>query len=332
MPSSDEHELNDDRIRREAADWFARMRAPDASGDLERLNAWLAEDPEHRVVYGRLAQRWDQTAFLANTPVGKGRNLARAASGRKPSLRHAAAAVIAAIALVGVIALNDRNHPSSSPNLATAQTNEGVTIRTIALPDGSRVALDTGTAVRIAYTPAERRVRLVRGRARFAVAHDPARRFIVDAGDGSIVAHGTVFDVTVDHAGVRVALLKGEVEVRKLRASGGANAGPVTLRPGQQVTFDLAKPISPISRANAQPWPNGMLVFDGTRLADAVAQFNSRNRRQIRLEADHSANAQISGAYRANDPAGFAEAVASAFGLSAKLDSNQTIVISAQAE
>lgn len=334
MPSSNENELNDDRIRREAADWFARLRAPDGPDYSARFETWLAEDPAHRAAYDRLARRWDQTAFLANTPLGKRRDLSRAASGRTPAARHAAAAAIAALALVSIITfgLVDARHPQASPTQVLAQTNDGPAIRTIALTDGSRVTLDSGASVRIAYTSGERRIRLERGRARFAVAHDPSRRFIVAAGEGSIIAHGTVFDVTIDRAGVRVALLKGQVEVRKLRASGGAHAGAVVLRPGQQVTFDSAKPISPISRADDQQWPNGMLVFDGMRLADAIAQFNSRNHRQIRLEAEHGANLRISGAYRANDPAGFAVAVAGAFKLRTRQGVNQTIILSAQSE
>ena len=329
MPSSDEQERHDDRIRREAADWFARMRAPDAASDVEHFEIWLVSDARHRAAYDRLAQRWDQTAFLGHTKVGSERHLARSEWGRRPGVRHAAAAAVAAIALVGIVALNldNRAPPGRPQTLATSQSNDGAAIRTIALPDGSRLSLDTGAIVRIRYSPAQRRLRLERGRVRFAVAHDPERRFIVDAGDGSIVAHGTVFDVTVDRAGVRVALLKGEVEVRKSRTRLGANARSVVLQPGQQVTFASAKPISPISRADTQPWPSSMLAFDGVRLADAIAQFNSHNRRKIRLETTHSADLRISGAYRANDPAGFAEAVSSAFDLRTRLADDQTLVI-----
>ena len=335
MPPAEKRPASDEEIRVQAADWFARMHAPDGNHDVADHEAWLAADPRHRIAYDRLMQRWDQTTFLANSSVGKRRDLAKAAVWWRPDRRLAAVAGIAAIMLAGVVALSlsegTPRQGSPTPTQLATQANNGPAMRVIRLSDGSTVSLDSGATIRVVFTATERRLRLVDGRARFAVAHDPARRFIVDAGDGSIIAHGTVFDVTVAPGGVRVILLKGEVEVRKIDPAARGAGKPVVLAPGEQVTFAPARPISPVTRAAAERPSHGMIAFDGDRLADAVTTFNRLNAMQIRIGDAESANLRISGAFRASDPAGFASGVAAAFALKVVQLANGDVTIVRQA-
>src|ERR1700724_1682824 len=67
--------------------------------------------------------------------------------------------------------------------------------RIVRLDDGTRLSLNSGTRVRIAYDDSERRVELESGEAYFEVAHNPARPFIVTAANHRVTALGTVFVV-----------------------------------------------------------------------------------------------------------------------------------------
>src|SRR3546814_3966246 len=67
--------------------------------------------------------------------------------------------------------------------------------RVVTLADGSTVSLDAASEVRVAYSERARELALVRGQARFDVAHDPRRPFAVQARDQRVVATGTAFNV-----------------------------------------------------------------------------------------------------------------------------------------
>ena len=58
-------EEGDDALAREAAHWFARMRAPDANASRAEFEAWLAQGPEHRVAYNDAAEIFALGKLLA---------------------------------------------------------------------------------------------------------------------------------------------------------------------------------------------------------------------------------------------------------------------------
>lgn len=324
MPSVNDASRSEDVIGDEAAAWFSRMRAPDAAQDAERLEAWLSTDPAHRNAYDRISRQWDQTVFLANSQTGKSRNLAAAFAKDRSLNRYTAVAGVAVIAAAGLVAfgldLSERVAPSPAPSPIVAQAESSSTRRMIALPDGSRATLDPGASIRVAFTAGERRLRLLSGRARFTVAHDPVRSFVVDAAGGTITARGTVFDVAIEKKLVRVLLLQGQVEVKPSHAASGKESA-VVLAPGQEVRFP-PEPNTSVSAAMAKTSRPMMLEMDGSSLADAVAEINRHNRIHIRLGATVDGGLRVSGAYRARDPRGFAQAIASAFQLVAEQGSD----------
>ena len=86
----------------------------------------------------------------------------------------------------------------------------------VRLDDGSRVSLNTDSRIAILYSDGERRVRLDRGEAMFEVARNPARPFVVIAGNKSVTAIGTSFIVRKTGGVVTVTLPKSEkVKPRK---------------------------------------------------------------------------------------------------------------------
>lgn len=304
-----------------AAAWFARMRGPDAERHRPAFEQWLAADPAHRQAYDRIALRWDQAGLVGHTPSGQAREGLSQAPRRAAFPAHyyaLAASVVVVIAIGALLLLSPgRDAGSRAPLIAaTGLTSPVGTIRRVTLADGSVVTLDTGTRLEVAFTSAERRLRLVTGRARFEVAHDAARRFVVAAGEGEVVATGTIFDVSLVGAHPRVQLIEGSVEVRGRPATPGAAGPPVArLSPGQALA--LGKPETAPSTAPAAEaqWVSGMLSFDETPLDDAIAEANRYSNRQIRLGDDALARLKVTGAFRAGDQESIARAIAAGFGL-----------------
>ncbi len=65
---------------------------------------------------------------------------------------------------------------ASSAPPSTYATAKGE-VREVMLSDGSRITLDTDSAVKVAFVAARRNLTLQKGRAFFAVKHDASRRF-----------------------------------------------------------------------------------------------------------------------------------------------------------
>ena len=101
------------------------------------------------------------------------------------------------------------------------------------LPDGSRIRLNAGS--RISYAPdfnrSSREVRL-EGEAYFDVRTDPAKPFVVQARDLSIVATGTAFNVSAyeEDPAVTTTLVRGAVTI-----DGAHLAEPIRIAPNQTV-------------------------------------------------------------------------------------------------
>lgn len=315
---------------RSAAEWFAVMHGPDAEAERAAFETWR-RTPGHADAYAALEATWDESRFLANGEIARGRDLSRA---RRASPRGALlAAGVALFTLLSASLIADHLHwfgPPAVQRKAPVRLAANDTVRIFRLADGSRVTLDRGARLDDASTPAERRFLLLHGRARFEVAHDPARRFVVDAGDGQVVAHGTVFDVGLENRAVRVVLLKGSVEVRdRKKAAPGASPSRF-LAPGEEMMVRAGTLGTP-TRASADrlAWPEAMIRFDGMPLADAVGLFNRGSRQTVRIESGAPGALRVSGAFRRDDPRGFADALAASFGLEVETTADGNLLLRA---
>ena len=168
---------------------------------------------------------------------------------------------------------------------------------------------------------------LERGRARFRVAADSRRPFVVAVPGGEVVARDAVFDVSVTEQPARVAAIGGPVD---LRSSGpDPAAGAQRLAAGQQAMLGGSAAPKPISRTEAR-WVSGMLGLDATPLGDVVAAINRYNDTQVRLADERLAGLSVTGAFRARDPQEFARAIAATFDLDADRSSEGQITLSSR--
>lgn len=307
-------------IEEKAAAWLARRDGDSWSeADQRDLDAWIAEDMAHRVAYLRLESVWrraDRMAALRGMDAGLG-----VALWRRPATRIAAglaAAVLLGAGVVGVnLAIPGRAYTTDIGGHATAP-----------LADGSRVELNTDTRLRAAIGEDRREVWLDRGEAYFEVAHDPARPFVVHAGARRITVLGTKFLVRRDGRGVEVAVVEGKVRVDPVRQE---RARPAVLTRGElavakgEATLVAARSMEKVE--NELSWREGMLVFDRSTLADAVAEFNRYNRKKLVVEGEATADVRIGGSFEADNIDAFGRLLQQAFGLSVE-DRGDEIVIS----
>lgn len=336
MPGSGASPRSTKALEQEAADWFGKMHGPDADRVRLEFERWRASDPARRAAYAELEQLWQASAGLANTPIGRARNLPV----RRPSIFAMPGPRIAFASLALVVAIGCGAFflwpRGTGPAPVVAQTPPPVAtgigeIRTIRLADGSTVTLDTDSAIEVALSNSARVIRLTRGRARFDVAHDPARPFMVEAAGKTVIARGTLFDVVLGREGVRVTLLRGSVDVRGAPPAAGRPAPVARLVPGQ--TFSAAPKGEPRVMAapkGSEQWVSGMLSFDGAPLSTVIEEANRYSPHKLRLATPDLASLRVTGVFNALPTDALAAALAAAFNLRVERAANGDFVLHAR--
>lgn len=313
MDPGEGNPFRDDGLREDAAAWLARLRGPSTAEDRAAFEAWYQAAPEHAEAYDAVLRTWEDAGLAALTPAGRSR--AALAPGIVYRWRYALAAVAATV-VIAVVAFGAYGEAivGSVAGRPVEFASRAGRIRTIELADGSRVTLDGASRLEARYSPDERRIELLRGRARFAVAHNRARPFVVATRLGLVIAHGTVFDVALAGPRLTVSLLKGSVEVRRT-ASGRPGASRM-LTAGQRVTVD-AREIGPPTRSSVAQadWTNGMVSLEDAPLGQAIAAANRYGADRIVLSDPALARLRFTGTFRAADTERFARLVADSFGL-----------------
>jgi transmembrane sensor len=288
--------------------WLARNSPAWTSADEDALQTWLGADARHRQAFDAIENSMDFIQLHAQSPEwdslrARARKPRPAAIGAFNRRALVGGGLAAAASIAAFVALS----PGSTQQTFTAKPGER---REVVLSDGSRLALDSGASVQAKLGPKTRALRLVRGQARFDVAHDSGRPFTVEVGDRLVVATGTAFNIDNAPGRVAVTLLQGAVEVRPT-----AGRGPIAhLRPGQQFVVDGAHGVRVVQLTNAEDvtaWRTGKLVFDGTPLAEAVGLVNRYANGRPLTVTPAAADLQVTGAFNAGDSEAFAEAVTS---------------------
>jgi transmembrane sensor len=277
-------------IDREASDWLARRRMTRLTSSEEAAFERWSADPDNAATFAQMSRTLDDIAELSSLAELEPLEPAPRRGVRRdvPRSRKLAAAGIgvAAAAAVAVAVIPTISQPDLS-----ASTRVGE-IRTITLPDGSRVTLGARSKIAFSDEGGVRRVRLTDGEAFFDVVHDAAHPFEVATAGAVIRDNGTKFDVRRGASGVEVAVLEGSVEVRQRSIT---PAPPRTLVAGQRVVATqtrigpVATPLATVGEVTAArsapgEWRTGQLAYDDTRLADVVADLNRYYGPGVKLE------------------------------------------------
>lgn len=239
--------------------WFVRMESGDAdAADRRAFHAWLAQDPAHRREYDRLAGLWDDLDRVPDP-----RRERRAAPTRRRFLAVGAlgGAAACAAALGGAVVL------TGWPDGLTTGIGER---RTVTLDDGSVLTLDADSALSIAFTAGERRVRLTGGRAHFVTAPDPGRPFVVTCAEGRIATADASFVVHRCLDSVVVAVESGTASLTT------GMEPPLPIAAGQSRSYSPDGPGPLLSQGVAveNAWRHGRLVFQGQTLDAVIADLN----------------------------------------------------------
>ena len=200
----------------------------------------------------------------------------------------------------------------------------------VALDDGTRMVLDTGSRVKVTFSAAARDIELLEGQAHFEVAHDVNRPFRVHTRAVEVVAVGTAFDIAALPAGTTVTLIEGRVKVGAI--SGTAEAGPRVemSTPGEQWSVDSAGQLldeKEVKIADVTAWQRGHVVIDDAPLTEALAIMNRYSNTHIVVRDLSLQTRHVSGTFRIGDVETEAVVLERYFGLEEISHSDDEIVL-----
>jgi transmembrane sensor len=320
-----------------AARWFCKCDSGDwTDADQAQLDAWLQSSTANRIAYLRLNAGWKKSARLkalgAGIPEGvipaKGvwgdtrfSGGSSTSSGpvqkdtREPFKRRWPAwvagtsfVILAASYLIWALAPTGQRYSTPVGGQDT-----------VPLADGSQIILNTDTRIRVALSQTERRIELDQGEAFFKVAKDSSRPFVVSAGDKRVVAVGTEFSVRRSGDEVKVAVAEGKVRIgsRFLAAGAIATTEHNNVRVWEGAVAETEQALS---------WRKGFLVFDATPLADAVAEFNRYNERQIVIGDPAIAGFRIGGNFRSSNTDAFLWLIQTGFHVKVEREADRIVL------
>jgi len=334
MTSNDS--ISDDLFE-EATAWHVQMREPTASPEERQAFArWLDADGHNRAAYDEVTRLWEAlaqpaAAVAAEHPVTPLRSTRRpepapvraALPGRsfvRPALLAASVALMLAVGGWGIGGGFD---DLRSDHVTAVGQRHGLD-----LADGSRILLNTDTALAVDLGDDHRRVRLYRGEAFFDVAPDAARPFTVRTGTGEVRVLGTRFNVRVAADRTIVTVIEGTV---RITADG---ADPVVLTAGQagSLAFGAARPSAAVDPSAATAWQRGQMVFYRTPLGEVVDELNRYHRGRIMILTEALRDRPVTGVFDATRPAAVVDLIESTLGVqSTRLGQRQREVLSGRA-
>lgn len=275
-------------IAAQAAEWFVLLHSGEATAaERQAFDGWLARAPEH----ARAWQRALQVSQRANSvPPALGAPALQRPRNRRTAVR--ALLLLMTAAPAGWLAWR-HVPPQWTATHATATGEQ----RELQLPDGTRLRLDTASAIDLAYDGTQRLVLLRAGAVLVETARDPAGRpFRVRTAEGMARAIGTRFVVRQAAGHSHVAVLQGAVEIAP--HEGGT---PRVLQAQQQADFDRVQveAAAPLE-AGAGQWARGILAVDDMRLDAFIAEVARYRPGLLRCEPA-VAGLRITGAFQLAD-------------------------------
>jgi transmembrane sensor len=331
-----------EKIEFEAALWVVRLERGLTAAEQDEFLDWLGADPRHGEALSQQKAGWTRLNLLADwRPMHAARPnrdlLAPLPAGSIFRVNWRVAwivpASLAAAAAVALGVLLSRPEKLREAPLVRIAPERIALIERRTLEDGSIIELNRGAELFVSYTTSERRVRLARGEAHFQVAKDPGRPFTVSAGEVTVRAVGTAFNVQRWTATVEVLVTEGAVDVRAAETENSGDR-PATataqVKAGHRCVVSLTRrsppAIAAVTReevANLLAWQPQVLDFTEAPLATIIAEFNRRNAPfQITVADPGLAETILSASLRSDNVEGFLRLLEGGFGIQAEHSGN----------
>lgn len=342
-----------EQIQEQACLWISRMDRGLTNIEQKELVIWCNQNTTHHTTLLEMASYWDDISVL-NELSG----LFPLEKINKKSSKLIATVLAASVAIISLISTNALMHTSFLPFLPSLNEQSLTQTQTFTSPigeqhsftlsDGTHIKLNTNSIVKVAYTASFRRLTLIQGEARFDVAKDRSRPFTVTSGEKSFTALGTIFNVQKrNNNEMELMVTEGRVLITKatealsvikqtlLTSNDNTQAedlpGTLVISGEKAVIANhIETPVKKVSLNQVQrdlAWQQGMLIFDGEPLSQALIEVSRYTASHFEILDAKIANVKVSGYFKANDVDGLLASLSSNFNIHYIKSTDNTILI-----
>lgn len=270
-----------------AASWYVQFQSQTpTAAERQAWQQWLNGDPSHQAA-------WNQMEQLQRSLGALPQDVTRRALATTPQRRQVLKWMLV-LGGTGYLGWNVQQHTSVGNVWADYRTSVGER-RRIELADGTRLDLNTNTAIDVVFDGRQRLIRLREGEVLIHTGklggHTP---FYVETRQGRVQALGTRFTVRQLSDTTRVGVLEDRVSV----SPGDQPNHARLLGAGESADFDRQN-VGPNSayRGSQAAWVDGQLIVLDARLGDVLDEL-ARYRPGV-LQCDlASARLRVSGTLR----------------------------------
>ncbi len=295
----------------QALAWFVRLQADDVSDEERRqFETWYYADPRHADAYDKSRKLWDalqqpaervqqrlqaDAAEFKTEPFSNGRELGERRLQPASLSRNLQRVTLSCLGLLLLVA--GWRLPEEWQNWRSDYHTVAGQQLSVELADGSRLTLNTDTALVVRYSDNLRQIELLRGEAYFEVAPNKQRPFVVDGGQATARAVGTAYSVRKHAEELRVVVSEGTVEV-------GADSAKALVHAAEQAEYRQGRllAVALLDNDDALAWRRRQTVFHRQPLTQVLEEVNRYRRGRIVAVNPQLAERVVNGVFNNGDP------------------------------
>lgn len=334
-------------IHQQACEWISRFDRGLSAIEDSAFSEWVNISNFHRKSLFEVAQTWDDLSVLNELsslfPLQE--NQVRKSKILLDRKTIAMAASVACVVFSCLWIVNSQLMPTVDNSYLfalSAETKIGEQ-QVVTLSDGSIIHLNTDSLVSVDYSNTQRSLNLVRGEALFEVAHDKTRPFIVKAADNTVTAIGTAFNLQLDGPQqFQLLVTEGKVLVKnstQILADAANFKSKHTLDglgelmgAGEKAVISehsfQQESLTNEQVQNDLAWQQGMLVFHGEPLAEALREISRYTQVDFILADEQVKQRRVAGYFKAGDIPGLLFALENNFNIVYQKSDDNKIVLS----
>ncbi len=316
---------NKQSIPDQASVWFARLRADDVTlVEQQQFQHWYRKSQDHAKAYDNILLLWERLEAPGQRVHAKLEAQTVAMQYSLPIKRPSYARRFMAAALPALAVLLSYQLPTHYQNWQSDYYTVPGKQLTVVLDDGSRLILNTDTAVAVDVSVKQRHIELLRGEAYFQVSPDKSRPFIVSNGTAKVRAVGTAFSVKKSDRDMRVVVNEGTVEVSDNKIN-----VPALVHINQQVDYRNSH-VGQVMAADileTLAWQRGQLIFERQPLSQVIKEVNRYRSGQIMLINPKLKERVVSGVFDIADPDAVVDGIKTTLKVSSVSLSNQLVLL-----
>lgn len=334
-------------IHQQACQWISRLDRGLSDIEEQDFAGWIKISKTHRETLFEVAETWDDLSVLHELsglfpPTNKHIHQ-RDVFSFKTRYAIAASFVFMFISSVALLVNTQFVSPAVNPSLLVL--NVGTSVgehRIVPLADGSAIHLNTDSAVSVNFSDTHRHITLLKGEAHFDVAHDEQRPFIVKAADNTVTAIGTAFNVQItSDNNFELLVTDGKVLVKNKQQVADSVESTLSLDgvgelmvAGQKALINqhsiLQQTLSNEQIQSDLAWQQGMLVFHGEPLFEALQEISRYTSIHFTLADEQAKQRRVAGYFKAGDIQGLLFALENNFNIVHSQRAPQSIVLSSR--